>query len=39
MAEKSYQGDKERVARQLLHDFRTGAMGAIPLELPTAKQK
>ncbi len=39
MAEKSYQGDKERVAHQLLHDFRTGAMGAILLELPTAKQK
>lgn len=29
-----YQGDKERAARQLLHDFRTGAMGAIPLEFP-----
>ena len=39
MAEKRYQEDKERVARQLLHDFRTGAMGAIPLDLPTAKQK
>ena len=34
LAEKSYQGDRERVARQLLRDFRTGAMGAIPLELP-----
>jgi ribosome biogenesis GTPase A len=34
LAEKLYQGDKERVARQLLHDFRTGAMGTIPLELP-----
>ena len=34
MAETSYQGDKERVARQLLRDFRTGAIGAIPLELP-----
>ena len=34
MAEKSYRGDKERVARQLLRDFRTGAIGAIPLELP-----
>lgn len=29
-----YQGDKERVARQILYDFRTGNMGAIPLELP-----
>ena len=27
-----YKGDKERAARQLLNDFRTGAMGAIPLE-------
>ena len=34
LAEKSYKGDKERVARHLLRDFRTGAMGAIPLELP-----
>ncbi len=39
VAEKHYQGDKERVARQLLRDFRTGAIGAIPLELPTAAQK
>ena len=37
VAEKRYQDDKERVARQLLHDFRTGAMGAIPLELPITK--
>ena len=34
LAEKSYKGDKERVARQLLRDFRTGAIGKIPLELP-----
>ena len=34
VAAERYQNDKERVARQLLHDFRTGAMGAIPLELP-----
>ena len=34
VAAKRYQDDKERVARQLLHDFRTGVMGAIPLELP-----
>ncbi|VEP18871.1 Ribosome biogenesis GTPase A [Hyella patelloides LEGE 07179] len=34
LAEQSYKGDKERVARQLLRDFRTGVMGAIPLELP-----
>ena len=29
-----YKGDKERVARQILYDFRTGNMGRIPLELP-----
>jgi ribosome biogenesis GTPase A len=34
LAEKSYQGDKEKVARLLLNDFRTGVMGAISLELP-----
>jgi ribosome biogenesis GTPase A len=34
LADKSYQGDKERVARQLLQDFRTGVIGKIPLELP-----
>jgi ribosome biogenesis GTPase A len=34
LAQKLYQGDQERVARQLLHEFRTGAMGAIPLEFP-----
>ncbi|MGL5943179.1 MAG: ribosome biogenesis GTPase YlqF [Waterburya sp.] len=33
-SDRLYQGDKERVARQILHDFRTGNMGAIPLELP-----
>ena len=34
LAEQSYKGDKERVARQLLRDFRTSTIGAIPLELP-----
>ncbi|GAB4524121.1 MAG: ribosome biogenesis GTPase YlqF [Pleurocapsa sp.] len=34
LADRLYQGDKERVARQILYDFRTGNMGAIPLELP-----
>ena len=29
-----YKGDKERAARQLLNDFRTGSIGAIPLEFP-----
>lgn len=33
-SDRLYQGDKERVARQILYDFRTGNMGAIPLELP-----
>ena len=32
LANNLYKGDKERVARQLLNDFRTGAIGAIPLE-------
>ncbi|BAZ44573.1 GTP-binding protein HSR1-related protein [Chondrocystis sp. NIES-4102] len=33
-SDRDYQGDKERVARQILYDFRTGNLGAIPLELP-----
>ena len=33
-SDRSYKGDKERVARQILYDFRTGNMGKIPLELP-----
>ena len=32
--DRFHQGDKERVARQILYDFRTGNMGRIPLELP-----
>ena len=32
LANNFYKGDKERVARQLLNDFRTGLIGAIPLE-------
>jgi ribosome biogenesis GTPase A len=35
LADKYHQGDKERVARLILHDFRTGAMGKIALELPS----
>jgi ribosome biogenesis GTPase A len=31
---KKYNGDKERVARQLLQDFRKGYLGAIALEYP-----
>ena len=34
VSDRSYQGDKERVARQILYDFRTGNMGKIALELP-----
>lgn len=34
VSDRFYKGDKERVARQILYDFRTGNMGAIPLELP-----
>ena len=35
--DRFHQGDKERVARQILYDFRTGNMGRIPLELPPFK--
>ena len=35
VSDRRYQGDKERVARQILYDFRTGNMGAIPLEIPS----
>jgi ribosome biogenesis GTPase A len=34
LAEHRYKGDIERVARQMLNDFRKGILGAIPLELP-----
>ena len=34
VSDRSFQGDKERVARQVLYDFRTGNMGKIALELP-----
>jgi ribosome biogenesis GTPase A len=34
VAEKKYQGDREKTARQFLNDFRKGNWGAIPLELP-----
>lgn len=35
VSDRSFKGDKERVARQILYDFRTGNMGKIPLELPS----
>ncbi|MEM8723004.1 MAG: ribosome biogenesis GTPase YlqF [Cyanobacteria bacterium P01_G01_bin.39] len=34
VSDRSFKGDKERVARQVLYDFRTGNMGKISLELP-----
>ncbi len=34
LAQKRHQGDVERTARQMLTDFRKGALGAIALELP-----
>jgi ribosome biogenesis GTPase A len=34
VSDRSFRGDKERVARQILYDFRTGNMGKIALELP-----
>lgn len=34
LANIKYMGDKERVARQLLHDFRKGYLGSIALEYP-----
>jgi ribosome biogenesis GTPase A len=34
VSDRSFKGDKERVARQILYAFRTGNMGKIPLELP-----
>ncbi len=36
LAEQKYKGDVERVARQLLNDFRKGILGAIALEFPPA---
>ena len=35
--DRFHQGDKERVARQILYDFRTGNLGRVPLELPPFK--
>ncbi|MEL6438789.1 MAG: ribosome biogenesis GTPase YlqF [Cyanobacteria bacterium J06621_8] len=34
VSDRSFKGDKERVARQILYDFRTGNMGKFSLELP-----
>jgi ribosome biogenesis GTPase A len=34
LAKMRYKGDRERVARQLLHDFRKGYLGSISLEYP-----
>lgn len=37
VGDRSYKGDKERVARQILYDFRTGNLGKISLELPPSR--
>jgi ribosome biogenesis GTPase A len=39
LADYRHQGDVERTARQLLHDFRKGVLGAIPLELPPTRSR
>ncbi|NET48895.1 MAG: ribosome biogenesis GTPase YlqF [Merismopedia sp. SIO2A8] len=35
LAHHHYNGDQERMARQVLNDFRTGNLGAVILELPS----
>ena len=37
LATYHHQGDKERMARQILNDFRTGILGTISLEFPPAE--
>ncbi|MBW4539330.1 MAG: ribosome biogenesis GTPase YlqF [Myxacorys chilensis ATA2-1-KO14] len=37
LADRTYQGDIERTARQILTDFRKGNLGAIALEYPPAE--
>jgi ribosome biogenesis GTPase A len=39
LSDRLYKGDKEKLARQILYDFRTGNMGAIPLELPLGESR
>jgi ribosome biogenesis GTPase A len=39
VSDRSFKGDKERVARQILYDFRTGNLGKIALELPPSSWK
>lgn len=34
LAARKYKNDKERVARQLLQDFRKGYLGSVSLEYP-----
>lgn len=34
LADRRYQGDRQRVATQILNDFRKGLLGAIALEMP-----
>jgi ribosome biogenesis GTPase A len=38
VGDRFHQGDKEKVARQILYDFRTGNMGKIALELPPCNE-
>jgi ribosome biogenesis GTPase A len=38
LANEKYRGDLERTAHLMLNDFRTGVLGAIPLELPTRSE-
>lgn len=37
LAQLKFNNDKERVARQLLQDFRTGLLGNLPLEYPPCR--
>jgi ribosome biogenesis GTPase A len=38
LAHEKYRGDLERTSHLILNDFRTGVLGAIPLELPTRSE-
>ncbi|MCJ2542082.1 ribosome biogenesis GTPase YlqF [Thermostichus vulcanus] len=38
LAERHYQGDLERAARQILNDYRKGLLGPLALELPSTPQ-
>jgi len=38
LAQTKYQNDQERVARQILQDFRKGFLGKISLEYPPIRE-